>query len=199
VFRATIVTFFGLTLGVATAYAQGWLPPEMGSFANSVGSWALLAFLLALLADDTRAAAVLGFLALATLLAGYVLGAHVRGDASSSAFVAFWGLSALIAGPILGIGANWLKDGRPNRCAIGVGVMSGVLVGEGIYGLTIIAGTTYPPYWWAEVCVGVILLCWVAARRLRQRRPIALAVGCSLGVAAAFVVIFSQDLISIFP
>jgi hypothetical protein len=54
-----VVGAVGLTLGVLTAYAQEWLPDELGSLANSAGSWALVAFLLALLAKDTRAAALL--------------------------------------------------------------------------------------------------------------------------------------------
>ena len=64
--RATLVGVLGLTFGVATAYAQAWLPHEVGSLANSVGSWALLAFLLAFLGATPRAAAFLGFLALVT-------------------------------------------------------------------------------------------------------------------------------------
>ena len=191
-----LVTLLGLTLGVATAYAQAWLPHEVGSLANSAGSWALIAFLLALLGTTARVGAALGFVALATLLAGYVLGAAVRGDPSSNALVAFWGLAALIAGPILGLSAHWVRTDRHHLAAIGTGVMSGVLIGEGVYGLRYIADTTYPPYWWGEIIVGLILLGSVAATRLRTGRSTAIAVACSLGVAAAFVVVYGQDLIS---
>lgn len=44
-------------MGVVTAFAQGWLPEQVGSLANSSGSWALLAFLLARLAATPAAAA----------------------------------------------------------------------------------------------------------------------------------------------
>ena len=47
----------GLVLGVLTAYAQGWLPDELGSLANSSGSWVLVAFLVALLARRPGVAA----------------------------------------------------------------------------------------------------------------------------------------------
>lgn len=197
--RAAIVGLVGLTLGVVTAYAQAWLPHEVGSLANSVGSWALLSFLLALLGTNRRSAAMLGFVALITLLYGYLLGAAMRGDHSSSSLIAFWGLSAFVAGPVLGLGAHWLRTDRGVMAAIGSGVMSGVLIGEGVYGLTTIADTTYPPYWWGEILIGVVLVGYVAARRLRQPRPIAVAIVCALVVAAAFVGVVGLDLISILP
>ena len=197
--HAAFVGLLGLTLGVLTAYGQAVLPQEMGSFANSSGSWALTAFLLALVAANQRMAAALGFLALITLLGGYVLGARIRGDISSSALIAFWGLAAVVAGPVLGLSASWLKTGRGYRASAGAGVMSGVLIGEGLYGLTHIADTTYPPYWWGEIVVGAGLLGYLAARRFRQLRPAAVAFVCCLVVAAAFVGIYSQDLIGLFP
>ena len=81
--RAALVALLGLTLGVLTAYGQAWLPQELGPLANSSGSWALLAFFLALLGTNQRMAAMLGSLTLVALLGGYVLGAEVRGDPSS--------------------------------------------------------------------------------------------------------------------
>src|ERR1700754_3548808 len=73
--RAAVAVAAGLALGVLTAYAQGWLPAELGSLANSAGSRALAAFVLALsLAGSARQAALIGTLALLSLLAGYVIG-----------------------------------------------------------------------------------------------------------------------------
>jgi hypothetical protein len=71
------------------------------------------------------------------------------------------------------------------------------LVGEGCYGLAYIADTTYPPYWWTQIFVGLSLLAVVSALRLRRPRLIALAAGFSMVVAAAFVVVAHQDLISL--
>jgi hypothetical protein len=159
----------------------------------------MLAFVLALLGTHPRAAAILGFVALVTLLAGYVVGTAVRGDPSSRSLIAFWSLASLVAGPVLGLSAYWVKVDSQHLAALGIGVMSGVLIGEGVYGLTYIADTTYPPYWWGEIIVGFVLLAYVAMRRIRASRPRATALACSVVIAAAFVGILGADLISILP
>ena len=196
---ALVVCVAGFALGVLTVFAQAWLPHEMGSLANSSGSWALVAFLLALLASNRSTAAVFGFLALITLLGGYVIGGEARDITSSSGLIAFWGLAAVIVRPTLGLCAHWIKTDRGYLAAIGIGVMSGVLIGEGVYGLTYIADTTYPPYWWVEIAVGAALLSWVVVRRVRGAWPAVTALASSLVVAGAFVAIYSQDLVSLFP
>ena len=187
------VTVVSLVLGALTAYAQGWLPEQVGSLANSSGPWALLAFLLAMLGSRPVVAAAFGSLSLLALLAGYVLGADVRGYPSSSQLIVFWGAAALLAGPLLGVGASWVRSRRGPLAALGAGAMSGVLVGEGVYGLAYIADTTYPPYWWGQIAVGLALLVVVTTRCLPDRRDIALGVGVAGLTAAAFVAVYSRD------
>jgi hypothetical protein len=195
-----IVAAVALVLGVLTAFAQEWLPEDLGSLANSSGVWALVAFALALLASDVRIAAFYGCVALLALLMGYVLGTNARGFASGTALVVFWGAAAIVVGPALGLGAHWVKTRTGlAAAAVGIGVMSGVLIGEGVYGLAYIADTTYPPYWWGEVIVGVVLLSGVAWRRLQGPGVAAIAVAMCAVTATAFVVIYSQDLISVLP
>ena len=188
------VGLLGLTLGVLTAYGQEWLPQEVGSLANSSGSWTLAAFLLALLATGPRVAAACGALALLALLAGYVLGAGLRGYPSGLALIVFWGLATVFVGPFLGLGAHWVRSGRRTLAALGAGGMGGVLVGEGVYGLAYIADTTYPPYWWGQIAVGVALLGAIAVGRLRSPPLVALSVAVGLVVAAAFVGVYSGGL-----
>jgi hypothetical protein len=77
--------------------------------------------------------------------------------------------------------------------------MSGVLIGEGVYGLSTIAGTTYPPYWIVQIAVVVVILGSVAIQRPTQVRRVAVAVACSLLVAASFVAVYRLDLISLLP
>lgn len=197
--RFALVGAVGLALGVLTAYAQGWLPEQVGSLANSAGSWALVAFALALPAANGRLAAAFGSLSLLALLAGYVLGARVRGYPSSASTIAFWGAAAMLAGPLLGLSAHWVRTGRGPVAAAGIGAMSGVLVGEGVHGLVAIADTTYPAYWWGEIVAGVVLLILVARRRLRGVRTVVLSVVVTVSAAAAFVVVYSRDLLALLP
>lgn len=178
-------------LGVLTAYAQGWLPEEVGSLANSSGSWALVAFLLAMLTTSPLAAGVAGALSLAALLGGYIVGAELRDFPSSTSMIVFWGAAALLAGPLLGLGGFWVKHRRGLPAAVGVSAMSGVLIGEGAYGLAYVADTTYPPYWWGSIGVGLALFLVVAVRRLGPRER-ALAVGICTLTAVAFVLLYAR-------
>ena len=189
----------GLSFGALTSFAQEWLPEELGSLANSSGPWALVAFVLALMATDGRVAALLGFLALLTLLLGYVVGSSARGFSAGGALMLFWTAAAVIAGPLLGVGAHWVKTGNGAAAAGGIGMMSGVLIGEGAYGLTYIADTTYPPYWLGEVVVGVTLLALVVLARLERRSNVAAALAATALTAFTFVLIYSQDLIALVP
>jgi hypothetical protein len=73
-----------------------------------------------------------------------------------------------------------------------VGVVSGVLVGEGIYGLTRIANTTFPPYWWGEILVGLVLLLFVVWRRLVGLRTVVASIVLTVFIALAFVLAYSR-------
>jgi hypothetical protein len=188
--RATVVVITAVALGVATAYAQEWLPQQIGSLANSAGPWVLVAFALSLLATIGWLASLFGSAALLGLLGGYVLGAGIRGDASSNTTIVFWGAAALLAGPLLGLSAHWVKAGRDLPAATGAGVVCGVLLGEGIYGLMYIADSTYPPYWWGEIVVGLMLLVVIAWWRVHGIRAIALFVGATVLTAVALVLVY---------
>lgn len=194
---AAVVALTGTGLGVLTAYGQSWLPQEIASLANSSGSWAMVAFALALLATTPLVAAAYGCTALVTLLAGYVVGADVRGYSSSPELMLFWGLAAVLAGPLLGLSAYWVRSGHRWLAAVGAGGISGVLIGEGIYGLAYIADTTYPPYWWGSIVGGLVLLTVIAALRLRRPQAIALSAVIAALVAAALVGVQSQGLITL--
>lgn len=180
----------GLLVGGLTAFGQGWLPESVGSLANSVGTWALAAFLLALLAPTGRSAALAGCCALACMLAGYVVANQLRGYPSSSGLLVFWGAAALAAGPLLGLGACWLRWRRGAWAALGAGGLSGLLVGEGVYGLRYVAETTSPPYWWGELVVGVLALVVLSAWRLRHWRTVRIATVVAAAVAVAFVLLY---------
>lgn len=181
----------GLVLGMLTAYGQGWLPHSVGSLANSAGSWSLAAFLLGLLAPGRISGVLCGFATLAGLLVGYVVTDELRGYAATGLLV-FWGVASVVAGPMLGLGAQWLRRSRRSLAALGAGAMSGVLVGEGVYGLLYVADTTYPPYWWGEIVAGAILLGIAVGWRLRGWSA-AWGALITTVVAAAFVVVYQAN------
>jgi hypothetical protein len=76
--------------------------------------------------------------------------------------------------------------------------VSGVLIGEGIYGLMQVADTTYPPYWWGEIVVGLLLLA-AAWRRLLGIRALALFAGVAVLAAAAFFLVYSRGPSALLP
>lgn len=193
--RAGAVVLTGVLLGAVSSFLQG--DGVLGSLANSAGPWALVAFLLALLGTRLPVSMVFGAAALLSLLAGYVLGAQLADHPSGRSLLLFWGLAAVVVGPLLGLGAHWLRTRTPVLAGLGVGGMAGILVGEGVYGLTTVAETTSPTYWTVEIVAGVLLLGWSLARRLASWRDRLVAVLATAAVAALFVVAFRADLIAV--
>jgi hypothetical protein len=163
----------GLALGSLTAYAQQWLPAGVGSLANSAGPWGLAAFLLALRACRPTVASACSALVLICLVLGYYVTDRLRGFPVSSRTVVLWGIVGIVAGPVLGLAAYRVRRGSAAQAAIAGAVPAAMLILEGCYGLTVIADTTYPPYWWGEISCGLVVLATilVTAGRRRGRAP----------------------------
>ncbi|RIQ30093.1 DUF6518 family protein [Jiangella rhizosphaerae] len=83
------------------------------------------------------------------------------------------------------------------QAALGAGAVAGVLVGEGVYGLREIAGTTYPPYWWGSIVAGLLLVAAVVLARRLSARAAAVAVAVTALAGAAFVLVYSADLVTV--
>lgn len=190
------VAAIALVLGGLTAYAQQWLPEQLASLANSAGSWVLIAFLLALLANRPVLAAVSGVAALFMLLAGYVIAANLRGFESSTALLVFWGTAAVLVGPFVGLAAHWSRSGGPGLVACGAGLIGGLLIGEAVYGLVVIGDTTHPPYWWGQLAAGLFVLGGVASARRLEGRVVLAALAVAAVVATAFFVVYRMNLIA---
>ena len=187
-----------LVLGQLTAYGQGRLPHQVSSLADSAGSWVLVAFLLSLLARRAGEAAGAGFASLALLLTGYVVSDWARGYSSSHALIVFWGLAAVVAGPVIGLAGYGVRRGTHTAAAVSAGVVTGILVGEGVYGLTLVSATTSPVYWWSELAVGLAM--FVALLELRRLASVQalLAFGVAAVTGGAFLLAYSQSLIASF-
>ncbi len=187
----------GLAIGIATSVGQGSLPEWLAPLSNSSGSWCLCAFALALLERDPWRAALVGFASLAAMLAGYALATELRGFPVGTSMLVRWGAAAVIAGPALGVGAAWLRGPDPLRAAAGVAPIAGILLGEGLYGLTVVAATTSVGYWIGELALGLILVV-LAAIRLRSGRGIALMLALSAVASVAFYLVYTLALGALF-
>jgi hypothetical protein len=131
------------------------------------------------------------------LVAGYYATNELRGNAASFRTVEFWSFAAITVGPLLGAAAWWVRHGHAAQAAAGAGAISGLLIGEGVYGLRVISDTTYPPYWRGEIAVGAVLLALLVAVRPRSARGSVQAVAWAVLVAAVVAVLLQAGPLAI--
>ncbi|MEU0240504.1 DUF6518 family protein [Nocardiopsis sp. NPDC006198] len=182
----------GLAIGALTSFSQGWLPFHLNSLSNSSGSWSVAAFLLALLPRRRWAAVAAAAAALACMMLGYDLASVLRGYHASTGTTAFWLTAAVLVGPFLGLTAHSLRF-RTGFAPWGTGMLSGVLIGEGVYGHLVVAETTSVAYWSASVAAGLAFLVWACARRFPARRPVLTSVAVTAVVGGAFVAVYGMN------
>jgi len=184
--RSLAVVIVGVVLGALTSVGQQHLPEQLTSFANSAGSWTLVAFGLSLLARRWWSGWLFALAAFVSLLAGYTVASEIRGYATSPSMWVLWGTVAIVVAPVLGIMGAWARRDSGVGRSVTTGALSGLLVGEGAYGLTVVADTTSPVYWTISIVVGLVGLVWFGC----LRRPVAqaaLATVITALVGAAFL------------
>lgn len=151
-----------LLLGGLTAWAQGVLPDAMASFANSPSGWTVLTALLVATARPTVAwGAALGVVSFVSLVLGYAVASGLRGLAYDPLL---WSVVGIIAGPFVGAAAAAVVGRDAVRTVLGAGVLAGVLIADGIYGLTIVSASTSPVYWTLCLVLGALLVVGTAVR-----------------------------------
>jgi hypothetical protein len=141
--------------------------------------------LVLLLARSFPEAAVGGALSFVSLTIGYSVVSGWRGFEFDPTT---WAVIGLAAGPVVGAAAHALRRGSI-LAAVGTGVLAGILIGEGIYGLTVISATTSPVYWWIAIALGTSLLIGMLIR-LRRGRATLTALGVAIVGAAAFPIAY---------
>ena len=159
------VLLLSIALGGLTAWAQGHLPATFAPFANSCSGWAVLTAVLVARAKPSLGwGAVLGVVSFVSLVYGYSLAREITGDHYHHTL--FWSAVGVLAGPFVGAAAAAIVGRNPVRVAIGAGALAGVLLVDGIYGLTVIRHSTSQVYW--TLCLlAAALLAGVTAFRLR--------------------------------
>lgn len=189
VVRIGAVVLLSFLLGGLTSWAQGCLPDGLRSFANSASGWTVITALLVFW-SRTRAvtAAVLGAISFVLLVLGYSAASELRGLFYNPLMFSAVGVAV---GPFVGVAASWLRL-TGTRAALAVALLAGIGIGESVYGLTVVRETTSPVYWVLIGVAGLALLTGLLVRRLRGALPVALALGGTAVVAAAFHVAYSR-------
>lgn len=177
--HVAVVIVVSFLSGMLTFFAQGLLPDAMNSFANSASGWTLVTvLLLAWTRMRTAFAAVLGAASFVLLTLGYSASAHLQGLFYDPTLFAVVGV---LVGPFVGIATSWLRTESAWKAAAGTALLSGIGLGEGAYGLTMVADTTSPVYW---TLVGVIALGLLVAMLIRRLRGVLVALLAVVGTAA---------------
>ena len=127
---------------------------------------------------------------LASCEVGYALATELRGGTNATSTVLLWLTAAALAGPPLGVAGSWAAATSPRR-GVGIAVLGGVLLGEGVYGWTTIADTTEWRYWMVETVIGALVVAFAA---VRNRRPAHAALALAAGLATAIVVLAATRL-----
>lgn len=186
--RGIIVAVVSLLLGGLTSFAQGFLPHGLTSFANSPSGWtaltALLVFWSRLRAAYAAVAATVSFV---LLVLGYTAASDLRGLFYNPLL---WSVIGVIAGSFIGVATAWLRA-RDVHAALGVAMLSGVGIGDAVYGLTVVRETTSPVYWTLVGVAALALLIVMLARRIRGVVPVGVALG-GTAVATGLVLLGYQ-------
>ena len=175
----------GVGVGVLTAYGQGWLRDATASLTNSAGPWSAAAFLVARYNRRSAPAIVAAMVTLACCELGYAVATELRGGANATSTVVFWLAAAVLAGPPLGVAGAWSTESGL-RGGVGLSVLGGVLLGEGLYGWSTVADTTDWRYWALEAAIGVLVISNAAARRQRPVHIVPVVAGGVLTAAVVF-------------
>lgn len=177
--HVAVVIVVSFLSGMLTFFAQGLLPDAVNSFANSASGWTLVTVLLLAWARvRTAFAAVLGAASFVLLTVGYSASAHLQGLFYDPTLFAVVGV---LVGPFVGIATSWLRAESVWKAAAGTALLSGIGLGEGAYGLTMVADTTSPVYW---ALVGVIALGLLVAMLIRRLRGVLVALLAVVGTGA---------------
>jgi hypothetical protein len=167
-----------LVLGGLTSLAQGVLPDSLRSVANSPSGWTLLTVVMISVSRvRLLPAACLGAVSFVCLVLGYTYVSELRGLSYSPIL---WGAVGLVAGPVVGWSASAACDARPILNVAGSSLIAGIAITDAVYGLTAVAATTSPVYWWIAGVAGATFLGLVALRAHLSMRYVAAQLGMTL-------------------
>lgn len=183
---ALVAAAAALVLGGLTSFAQGFLPDAVQPLANSVSGWTLLTVLV-LWWLPTRAwvTSVLGAACFVLLTVAYALVSTARGSYYSPVL---WAAVGVVAGAFVGLAVAWARRrGVPRTAALGLGFLTGILLGDGISGFVRVRDTTGWFYWVAVAAGAVAWVGFSAVRRLSTTRDRRWLAAMTLFTAAVLI------------
>lgn len=191
---AAIVVGIAIVAGALDPFGQQYLAGWINPLANSAGGYTFVIVLAILVARPGPVlGAALGLAGFVVMLQAYSVVSTLRGSPDERGFGDVWILISLVAGPTIGLATTWLRERRRVLAAIGAGVIAAALLGESIYGLTVVAATTSGVYWVLQILAALALLTASTVRTLRAPGPILVATGvAAVGAdvaAAAFTML----------
>lgn len=188
--EVALAVLVGIGIGALTSVLQGQLGP-MDPLFNSAGSWCVVAALLASRTRRAGLAVLVGVLVLWSLLGGYLLATELRDLTMSRTFLLFWAACGAVGGPVMGLAGSWLRHHEAWRAALAVAASAGLLLGEAVYGLTVVVATTGATYWVLQAVAGLaVVVGWVVHHR-PEPRWLALGVGGAAAGAGTFLLLYS--------
>jgi uncharacterized protein DUF6518 len=178
--------------GGLTSLGQQYLPDDLRSLANASGPWLAVVMGSIFVARPRPAIAIiLGVLGFIVMNEAYGTVSRWRGYFYGGGLSSMWNQIALVVGPVAGIAATWLRSSRELLVALGAAAAAAVLIGEGMYGLTVVSDTTSPVFWSIELAAGVCLVAVTAVLRIRNIAAICVLVAASALGAALFYTVYS--------
>jgi hypothetical protein len=192
--RASLIVLVTAAVwGGLTSFGQQYLPEDLRSLANAAGPWFAVVMASIMVARPRLGLAmILGALGLIVMNEAYGAVSRWRGSFYGSGLGSIWNLIALVVGPMAGIAATWLRSTRPVLVALGASAPAAVLIGEGLYGLTVVSDTTSPVFWSLEIAAGIALVVLAAITRVRTILALGVLVGVSALGAVSFYVVYSS-------
>ena len=188
---ALVVLVTAAVTGGLTSFGQQYLPDELRSLANASGTWfAVVVGELVVARPRPVLAIILGVLGLIVMNEAYGVVSRWRGFTYGGGLSSMWNQIALLVGPVAGIAATWLRSPRPVLVALGAAAPAAILIGEGLFGLTVVSDTTSPVFWTIELAAGIGVIVVTVLARLRTIASIGVLVGASALGAALFYVVY---------
>lgn len=123
----------GVAVGALSSVGRLRLDGTLDAFANSTSTWLVAPFLVGSMAASRRGAAAVGFATCAAQLVAYYIFDHLQAVGTTGSLVAFWTACALVGGPVFGLAGRLWRTSPPERKGLGMAILAGVFVAEGLY------------------------------------------------------------------